>query len=1026
MNIGKFSVNNPVLVDILMIAILALGVLSFIRLPRELMSDVAFSWVFIAVPYPGVSAEEIEKNVTVKIEEELSDVDHIKRLSSTTRQGVGFIQVEFDDEISRDEFARLYQDVRAEIDKVQLPDGTLDPWIEDFSTADFMPLISVVLTGDADVATMNKTAKTLREKLLDVPDVSKVEIVGGREREIWVEADRDKMEAFGISLDQIINALKYSNLNIPGGTLETGSRAYLLRTLGEMKKASDFGKVIVHRRPGKGSIAVSDVATINNGYAKSHYDMRLNSEKALSLVISKKIKGNSIRVVDNVKKTVKEFKESLPKNISITLTNDTTYMIRDILNTLSLNSIMGFVLLIIVLFIFIGIRNSFITALGIPITFAITFIFMEWYGETLNGNSLFALVLVLGMIVDHAIVIIENSYRHRQLGLSAHEAAIVGTNEVIKPVVAATGTTLAAFLPLMLLPGIMGKFMRILPIVVSLALVASTLEALIFLPSHFAEWSGRVKEKGTGFIGRWQDAFKKLLSGFYRHRLLTILLTFVVIIITGTLFPLIKQDLFAEEEWSQFFIDIKLPVGTPRYVTDEVTRRFEERLKPLVGNGEIVSLSTTVGFCITETEWLTNSNYAQITVDVTEKKEGRKRPIITIIDDLKQLCSDIPGAESVNYRKLASGPPVDKPITFRLLGDNYDDMASIASDYKKLLEEYPELYNIEDNYDKGNPELRILINEERASELGLSVGQIGIYIRNCFDGAKTTVFYDEDEEIDVIVKFAEKYRSSIEDILNLKFPTPDGRLIPFSTVCSLERSTGIGTIKRDDQKREITVSADAEDKRNIRSIMAKIEKTFNEKYKNIYSDISLKMGGEFAEFNLLLMDIGRLFSIGLFLMYVILGAQFKSFIQPFMMILTIPFAFVGCILFLVLSRTPLSIVVLFAGVALAGICVNDSIVLISFINSLRRKGIATTQAVLEGAAVRLRPIILTSVTTIGGLTPMAIGLGGRSDTWAPMALTIIFGLFFSTVGTLIVIPCFYGILDDITGLFGKKMRLEGE
>lgn len=1026
MNIGKFSVTNPVLVDILMVSILLLGIFSFIRLPRELMSDVAFSWVFIAVPYPGVSAEEIEKNVTIKIEEEISDVDRLKRISSITRDGVCFVQVEFEDEISKNEFARLYQDVRVEFDKVTLPDGTMDPWIDDFTTSDFMPIISAVLIGDVDVATMNKTARTLREKLLDVEDVSKVEIVGGREREIWIEADRDKMEAYGISLDQIINALKYRNLNVPGGTLEYGNRSYLLRTLGEMQKTSDFGKVIVHRRPGQGSISVSDVATINSGYAKSAYDMRFNSDKALSLVISKKIKGNSLRVVDNVKKAVEEFQKSLPKTISLTLSNDTTFLIRDTLSTLGWNSLIGFVLLILVLFIFIGVRNSLITALGIPITFAITFIFMEMYGETLNGNSLFALVLVLGMIVDHAIVIIENSYRHRQLGLSASESAITGTNEVIKPVIAATGTTIAAFLPLMLLPGIMGKFMRIIPMVVALALTASTLEALIFLPCHFVEWGGKVKEKGKGFFGRWQNSFKSLLSKFYKRRWLTLLLTIITIAVTGALFPLVKQDLFAEEEWSQFFIDIKLPIGTPRYVTDEVTQRFEERLKPLVGNGEIVSLSSTVGFCITETEWLTASNYSQVTVDVTERKEGRERPISAIIDDFKQLCADIPGAESVHYRKLSSGPPMDKPITFRLLGDNYDDMASITSDLKKILEEYPELYNIEDNYDKGFPELRIIINEERARELGLSVGQIGLYLRNCFDGAKTTVFFDEDEEIDVIVKFAEKYRSSIEDILNLKFPTPDGRLIPFSTVCKLERSTGIGNIRRYEEKREITISADAEDKTRIRSIMDRIEKTFNEKYKNLYADITLKMGGEFAEFNLLLMDIGRLFSVGLFLMFVILGAQFKSFIQPFIMIFAIPFAFVGCILFLILSRTPLSIVVLFAGVALAGICVNDSIVLISFINSLRRKGIETMEAILEGATVRLRPIILTSVTTIGGLTPMAIGLGGRSETWAPMASTIIFGLFFSTVGTLFIIPCVYGIINDITGFFGKKMRAEGE
>jgi multidrug efflux pump subunit AcrB len=489
---------------------------------------------------------------------------------------------------------------------------------------------------------------------------------------------------------------------------------------------------------------------------------------------------------------------------------------------------------------------------------------------------------------------------------------------------------------------------------------------------------------------------------------------------------LAKQDLFAGEDFTQFFVDIKLPIGTPRSVTDSICVRFEERLHPLIGNGEIVSLSSTVGFMQTDAEWITQSNVAQIVVDVAEQEDGRKRPIIVIMQELEELCVDIPGAESVNFRKVNTGPPIDKPISFRLLGDNYIEMASIAQDFKALLRSYPELYNIEDNYDKGKPELRIVINEARAAELGLSAASIGLYIRGCFDGIKATTFYDEDEEIDVVVKLSEKYRSSLEDIRLMKFPTPDGRLIPFSTVCSLERGTGIAKIKRLEENREITVSADAEDKKNIRKIMAHVQKEFDEKYKTIYPDISLKMGGEFAEFNLILMDILRLFWIGLFLIYVVLGTQFKSFLQPLIMIFTIPFAFVGCILFLIVSGTPISIVVLYAGVALAGISVNDSIVLITFINSLRTKGMEVSQAVVEGGAVRLRPIILTSVTTIGGLLPMAIGLGGYSATWGPMASTIIFGLFFSTLGTLIVIPCVYGIFNDLTRKFGRKMKLAGE
>lgn len=1035
MNIGKFSVSNPVLVNIAMIAILVMGYISLSRLPREAMSNVDFSWVFMAVPYPGATAEEVEKSVTIPIEEEVSDIDHIKRISSESSQGVAFVSVEFEDDISRSDFLRLFQDVRTEFDKVELPDGTMEPWVEEFSTADFMPIITLNLKGEVGDETINRTARELREKILDIDNVSKVEIVGGREREVWVEVDRDRLEALGLSLDEVINALKYRNLNVPGGVLEEQTRRYLLQTLGEIDDYREFSEVIVRRRPGMGSVKVGDIATVNRGMAPTVHDVRFNGEKAISLNISKKQQGNSIRIVNQVQETVDEFSKSLPPGLSVHYFNDTSLLIREVVDVLSKNALMGFFTLVLVLLIFIGVRNSIITALGIPITFAITFMFMEAYGESLNGNSLFALVMVLGMIVDHAIVIIENAYRHRQMGLSARDAAIVGTNEVIKPVVSGTLTTVAAFLPMMLLPGIMGKFMRIIPMVVCLALAASTLEALIFLPSHFADWGTKAKEMKEGFIGRWQGSFRRLVAVVFRHRYLTLFATLFAIVVSAGLGTQIKQDLYGGEEFTMFFVDLELPIGTPRSVTNRVASRFEERLLPLIGNGEIHSITTQVGFMAADDDWVTNSNVAQITVDVVERKEGRERPIRRIMDDIKAMCSDIPGADVVNYRMVNNGPPADPPVTFRVQGESYDDMVAVANEYVEMLEQYESdsgLYNIAHDYQRGYPELRIAINEERAAELGLNAGLIGLYIRNSFDGAEATSYFEEDDELDVIVKWAEPYRASVNDVLQMKFPAPaaDGgapRMVPFSTVASIERGRGIAEIKRGDRKREVTVTAESYDKDfAARTVMPKVQEAWEQRYKKTYPRLSLEVGGEFAEFGKVVSDLLRLLGVGLFLMYVILGAQFKSFFQPLIIGTAISFAFVGCVLFLVISGTPLSIVVMFAGVALTGICVNDSIVLISFINGLRRRGVPTHRAVVEGCGVRLRPIILTSVTTIGGLFPMAIGLGGRSDIWAPMASTIMFGLLFSTVGTLLVIPCLYGIFDDMAVKFGFTMRLEGE
>ncbi|MBD3391054.1 MAG: AcrB/AcrD/AcrF family protein [Chitinivibrionales bacterium] len=1023
MNIGKFSVTNSVLINIMMAAIMVLGLVSFFRLPQQVMSNISFNWVLVAYGYPGASAEEVEKSVTVEVEKEISDVDHISAIKSTVRDGSTYMFVEFEDDLSEKEFARVFQDLRAEIDKVQLPDDVTDPHIQDFSTTEFMSILTVNLIDElGDPAAMHRAATTLRDKLLDVDDIAKVEIYGAKRKEVWIEVDRRRLEAFGLSLDHVANAVKYRNMNVPGGTLEMGNRAYLIETRGEAATPEDFKRIVVRSTPGGGSVSVGDLGTINDGYADPLYDARFNGTACVSLWLTRTEKGNVIRVVEEAKQIVNEFQETLPAGIRVALSNDNTYFIRDTLGTLGRNALMGFGMLIIVLLVFIGLRNSMITALGIPITFAITFMFMEWYGESLNGSSLFALVLVLGMIVDHAIVIIENSYRHRQLGLSPADAAIAGTNEVVKPVIAATMTTLAAFLPLMLLPGIMGKFMRIVPIVVSLALVASTLEALVFLPVHFAEWGGKAKEKGTGWIGRFQGAFRALVARIFKRRWLALGITLLVIIVSAVVTRFVKEDLFAEEDWTMFYIDIELPKGTPRSGTDEIVRRFEERLLPHIGKGEIVSVTSSVGLMQTDDDWIEQDNVGQLSVDVAERKEGRARPILEIMEEFKKLCADIPGAEDVRFRMVNTGPPVDKPVQFRLAGDNFDDMSSIAADFRRLLEEYPSLYNIDDNFDPGGPELRLDVNEQRASELGLSVGQIGLYVRNCFEGVEATTYYDEDDAVDVIVKLAERDRGTVDDLLQMKFPTPDGRLVPFSTVCSLERGTGMAIIKRTDRKREVTVSADAQEGAPIQEISKRVEEEFAARYRPLYPDITLEMGGQWQEFKVVFIDILRLFWIGLFLIYVILGAQFKSFLQPFIIMFTIPFAFVGCVMFLFFSGTPVSITVLFAGVALAGISVNDSIVLISFINGLRRTGADVAEAVAEGAAVRLRPIILTSVTTIGGLLPMAIGLGGMSATWSPMASTIIFGLFFSTVGTLIVIPCAYGALDDITAKFSRRAR----
>jgi multidrug efflux pump subunit AcrB len=1017
MNPGRFSVNNTVLVNILMVTFLVLGAFSLTRLPREQFAEVPFFWANILVPYPGVSAEDVEKTVTVKIENAFQGLKKVKQITSVTREGLALVRVEFEDGISNAEFARLFQEVQTKFGNVDLPAGTLAADIDEFSSSDFLPVIEVIVSGDADFARIDSTARRLRDRLLEVKGVSGIDLVGARDTRISVAAAGERLEALGISIDELVAALRQRSVNVPGGTLETASREYLLRTLGEIKEIEEFQRLIVRKSSQAGGVVrLGEVAEVREEFDPEGIRARFNGKQSVSLKIEKVARGNSFAVIDAVKKEIAGFRRTTAPGLTVTLFNDSTVQIRDSLSVLVTNALLGLLLLVLLLYVFIGFRNAFMTALGIPVAFAITFICLELLGETLNGNSLFALVLVLGLIVDHAIVVVENSYRLRQGGLTRREAAVKGAGEVVVPVIAATLTTVAAFLPLMILPGILGRFLRVIPLVVSIALIASTGEAILFLPAHFAEWSAKeLKPRRHDRFRAFRARFEVWIAALYRRRYLTAAAMLLLMLVSFFLVTRLKQDLFSGEDRTLFYIDIEMAAGTPRDKTNRVVREFEQRILAQISGGEIIAVDAAVGFSSGANQNRLESSVAQIIVDVAERGEGRTRPLEAVMNDIKQLCDAIPGPEKVLYRKEQGGPPVDPPISFRLFGDNYDDMIRIAAAMKQQLASYPELLNIQDNLETGTPELRVRVDQERAARFGLSAAYVGAYLRGTVAGIKATSIFRDNEELDVVVRIALPPGLPVEALLQLKIPAPDGRQIPFSSLADMEEGSAIAAIKRVDGKREVTITAEAYSKDNIRDINAAFERLFAEQYQPLYPGITFTARGEFAEFSNLLIQILRVFLIGVFLIYLILGTQFKSYTQPILIMFSVPFAFVGVIWFLLISGTPFSTTVLYAGVALAGIAVNDSIVLISFINRLRREGRAVREAVLEAASTRLRPILLTSLTTIAGLTPTALGLGGKSPVWSPMASTIIFGLFFSTVTALVLIPCLYGILADRGG-----------
>ncbi len=1014
-SVGRFSVTKPVLINILMITILALGAFSLVRLPQEQFAEVPFYWVNIIVPYPGVGAADMETSVTVPVENAFQGINKLKGITSTTSEGLSVVRVEFDDGISNEEFQTLFQDAQTRFGRVSLPDGTLDPLIDDFSSADFLPVVEVVVSGNLPYAQLRKEAFDLRDKILRVKDVSDVEVIGLPERQIQIKLDPVKLASIGLSVNEVVRAVQDQNRVVPGGTLTGESRDYLLRTLGKIESADDFAEVIVRRAAsGSAMVRVGDIASVVDGFDPDASIARFNGDTAVSLRVTKVPRGSSVSVVNGTRAIVDEASQRIGTGAKLTLFNDSTVQIASSLSVLASNALMGLVILVVILWLFIGFRNAFITAMGIPVTFAITFVVLELLGETINTNTLFGLVLVLGLIVDHAIVIIENSYTLQQQGLGRHEAAIIGTNQVVWPVIAATGTTVAAFLPLMIIPGTIGKFLRVIPLTVTIALIASTGEALFILPSHFADWGKEKRNRKRKDPGWWFDAvqrvYARMLDFFYRFKKLFLVLFVLIMIGSFSLVSFLSIDLFSAEDYSYFTIDIVTPKGTSILATDALVREYERILLPKVGNGEILSISSSVGSSAGSSGSGTTGNEASITVDLAEKDDGRTRSIDAIISELERETYYIAGTEQVFYRKAQNGPPTSAPLTYRVTGDDYDALLAASRELISHLNGIAGVNSIESDYTEGSPELKIRLNQERASALGITVGTLGTFVRARFEGLPIGTFFADNEQIGVVARFDYQGEASFADLEQSMIPTDDGRLVPFSSVATVESSASVGSIRRVDGKREITITAQVEDGVDLQAVDNAVSEHWNNVMRAQYGDVEFGTGGEFSEFSTLLLDILRVFLIGIFLIYLILGAQFNSYSQPLLILISIPFAFVGVILYLFFSGTPFSTTVIYAGVALAGIAVNDAIVLISFINDLRAQGKKVSEAVSLAAQSRIRPILLTSLTTIGGLLPTAIGLGGTSVVWGPMASTIMFGLMFSTMSALFIIPLLYGTL----------------
>ncbi len=1021
----RFSVRNPVLANLLMVTLTLLGVLAYIQIPRELMPKIPFNWAFITTVYPNVPAEDIEQLVTIPLEDAITNVDGVDEVSSISYEGISSVQVKFE-LCSKDQFDKYLTDLKNEVGKAKIPEEAEDPEVEEFDTDDFVPILSITLSGDFPEKVMYDQGEQLNDLLVNVNGVSTVSLVGSREREIWVNVTPEQLYARNASLPEVANALAMYNRNLAAGDLKTASEKMLVRTVGEVKSAQELGGVVVRSSGSGRQVYLRDVAKIDDGWEEEVSRSRMNGRKSITFSLSKKSNASSLDVVAAVKNIVENFRSKMPPGMEVTYTNDSSITINDLLGDLYSNAWMGFLLVIAVLYLLLDWRSAIFTSLSIPITLAITMIFLQYTGNSLNGSSLFGLILVLGMIVDQAIVVVDNSYRYLQEGLKPREAAIKGATEVAWPVVNSVVTTIAAFVPLMLLPGVIGRFMRIVPIVVSLTLVASLFQAFYILPAHIAVWSkpqiSGLSRWREGFMARVLKGYRNVLEKVLRRRKLIMILMPVVVLLAAGLIPLIGVELYRDEEISHFTVFVKMPQGTSLEATDQVIKQIEAEAMNLPAS-ELHAVIATPGIFQGETEWLFDSHVGQVVVDLKERKD-RELPIDSLINMLRVRTDNIPGIESISFEKVNTGPPVGKAVEVKVQGKYYSDLEAVGEELKKELKNINGTYDISDNYSPGKRQVKIIVNPEKAALYGLDVTQVASTAYAAFNGLKATVLHDGDDEIDVMVRFPEERMNEMASVSALKIRSPMGIWVPFLNVASLAVEAGPADIRHYEKERTITVSANV-DKAKTSGVQVnqRLINRFNN-IENRYPGTRLVFKGEFEEFSNAFSGLAELFLIGIGLIYLTLGAQFRSFVQPLIIMIAIPFGFIGAMFGLVVSGNPFSITTLYGFVGLAGVVVNNSIVMIDFINNARAQGMEKHESIVSSGLLRLRPIFLTSITTIFGVLPMAMGLGGKSEVWGPLANTFCWGLTVSTLLTLLIVPAVYEfVVDDLGGWFRRKLKL---
>ncbi len=1006
-----FLINKRTAVFTASILIIFIGVMAYIGLPRESTPEIKQPWIFINTIYAGVSPQDIESLVTEPIEEALDGIEGLDKISSSSRQSSSSIFAQFDGDVDVETALRRVKD-RVDTAKADLPEDAEDPTVAEFSSTDW-PIFIVVLSHPQGVQRIDTETDDLKDKLKRVPGVLDVDISGNLSREVAVEIDPAKLKYYDLTLDDVASAINYENTTIPGGTLENSARNYALAVTGEIKDSSDFGDIIVSDGPIQ--VPLRELGTVRFAAAAQESYSRLDGHPAISLEIKKRTGSNIIDVVDAVKATIDQYRDSFPEGTEIVYTYDESDSIKETILDLENNMFSGFVLVLLVTLFFLGFRNSLFVSLAIPFSMLISFFILQISGVTLNMVVLFSLIVALGMLVDNGIVIVENIFRHSSMGKDRVQATIDGAKEVAGPILASTITTCLAFFPIIFMPGIMGQFMSYVPITVITVLGSSLLVALTINPvfcSRFMSVSEKDRQKmvsGSGFFSKVQKYYTGILC-WAMHRPVRVALGSLFLVIAGfVLYGIVGKEplFFPETDPPSAIISLEARQGTPLNETDTLARRVEELISGVDTSME--HYQTTAG-----ASGGASSNTATVRVEFLPYLE-RKISGVDSTENLKAAMEGYTGAK-VTFEEVENGPPSGHPVSYRITGDEYEIIGKISQQVTDILEEYPELKGISSDYEASRPEIAVQINRTKAAYFGLSTAEIAMTVRNAIQGSTVGTYRQDAREYDVVLRYADAYRKDINQLKNLIIPAGNGNRVPLSLVADLEYRSSVAVIKRADRERNVEVWADfkpdVQNKQEInKDIAEKIAALTVPAGYYLGTGEGLEIREESSTFLI------QAFLIALFLILVVLIAQFNSIIDPMIIIFSVFLSMGG--VFWGYALTGMSFIVIMSGIgciALAGVAVNNCIVLVDYTNLLIRQGEHWSDALVEAGRTRLRPVLLTAITTVLGMIPMALGISfdihqftlqigsEQSEFWKAFAWAMIFGLSFATIMTLIVVP----------------------